>query len=94
MCVLSCAALSLAAPQPQAVLGFGDATPEEIAEIRAGTYGEMFDDNPQYNFNFKVRLRCRGFIFDIDVPIVVVSRLLTRMSRPTSPSRRRGTGTP
>ena len=58
MCVLSCAALSLAAPQPQAVLGFGDATPEEIAEIRAGTYGEMFDDNPQYNFNFKVRLRC------------------------------------
>ena len=94
MCVLSCAALSLAAPQPQAVLGFGDATPEEIAEIRAGTYGEMFDDNPQYNFNFKVRLRCRGFIFDIEVTIVVVSRLLTRMSRPTSPSRRRGTGTP
>ena len=94
MCVLSCAALSLAAPQPQAVLGFGDATPEEIAEIRAGTFGEMFDDNPQYNFNFKVRLNCRISIIDMDVTIAVVSRLLTRRSRPTSPSRRRGTGTP
>ena len=52
--VLCCASLSLGAPSPQTVVGFGDATPQEIAEIRAGTYGEMFDENPQYNFNYKV----------------------------------------
>merc|ERR1711892_1230392 len=34
--------------------GFGDATDEEIAEIRGGTYLEGFDENPQYNFNYKV----------------------------------------
>ena len=34
--------------------GFGDATDEEIAQIRDGTYMEMFDDNPTYNFNYKV----------------------------------------
>ena len=34
--------------------GFGDATDEEIAQIRAGTYLEMFDENPSYNFNYKV----------------------------------------
>ena len=49
----SAAALALAAPQGRPV-GFGDATEQEIAEIRAGTYGETFDENPQYNFNFKV----------------------------------------
>ena len=49
----SVAALALAAPQGRPV-GFGDATEQEIAEIRAGTYGETFDENPQYNFNFKV----------------------------------------
>ena len=42
--------LSLAAPQ----IGFGDATDAEIAQIRAGTYLETFDDNPQYNYNYKV----------------------------------------
>jgi Insect cuticle protein len=41
----------LAAPQQ---VGFGDATDAEIAEIRAGTYLETFDDNPQYNFNYKI----------------------------------------
>jgi hypothetical protein len=41
----------LAAPQ---VVGFGDATDADIAEIRAGTYLETFDDNPQYNFNYKI----------------------------------------
>merc|ERR1712223_1160298 len=51
--VLFCAHLCLASPLPQ-TLGFGDATPEEIAEIRAGTFGEMFDENPQYTFDFKV----------------------------------------
>merc|ERR1712223_877603 len=51
--VLFCAPLCLASPLPQ-TLGFGDATPEEIAEIRAGTFGEMFDENPQYTFDFKV----------------------------------------
>merc|ERR1711963_578197 len=54
VCLLCSVALTLAAPAPQQVEGFGDATPREIAEIRAGTYGEMFDENPQYNFNFKV----------------------------------------
>merc|ERR1711892_927257 len=34
--------------------GFGDATDAEIAEIRGGTYLEGFDENPQYNFNYKV----------------------------------------
>ena len=54
--IVSClASLSLGAPSPQQVVGFGDATAQEIAEIRAGTYGEMFDDNPQYNFNYKVK---------------------------------------
>merc|ERR1712037_463768 len=33
---------------------FGDATDAEIAEIRAGTYLEMFDENPTYNYNYKV----------------------------------------
>mgnify|MGYP006975905418 FL=1 len=42
--------LALAAPQ----LGFGDASPDEIAEIRAGTYLETFDESPVYNFNYKV----------------------------------------
>jgi hypothetical protein len=36
------------------VVGFGDATDADIAEIRAGTYLETFDDNPQYNFNYKI----------------------------------------
>merc|ERR550532_3156001 len=53
--VLCCAAsLCLGSPLPQQIEGFGDATPEEIAEIRAGTYGEMFDENPKYAFDFKV----------------------------------------
>merc|ERR1712128_241059 len=34
--------------------GFGNATDVEIAEIRGGTYLEGFDENPQYNFNYKV----------------------------------------
>merc|ERR1712088_972487 len=34
--------------------GFGDATDAEIEEIRAGTYLEMFDENPAYNYNYKV----------------------------------------
>merc|ERR1712212_10612 len=34
--------------------GFGDATDAEIEEIRAGTYLEMFDENPTYNYNYKV----------------------------------------
>merc|ERR1711892_609782 len=34
--------------------GFGDATDVENAEIREGTYLEGFDENPQYNFNYKV----------------------------------------
>merc|ERR1712106_699508 len=34
--------------------GFGDATEAEIAEIRGGTYLEGFDENPQYNFNYRV----------------------------------------
>merc|ERR1712106_633753 len=34
--------------------GFGDATDGEIAEIQGGTYLEGFDENPQYNFNYKV----------------------------------------
>merc|ERR1711910_147699 len=41
---------SLAAPQ----VGFGDASDQEIAEIRAGSYLETVDDNPQYNFQYKV----------------------------------------
>merc|ERR1712106_684556 len=36
------------------ISGFGDATDVEIAEIRGGTYLEGFDENPQYNFNYKV----------------------------------------
>merc|ERR1712203_715856 len=40
----------LAAPQ----VGFGDASDQEIAEIRAGSYLETVDDNPQYNFQYKV----------------------------------------
>merc|ERR1712037_913385 len=42
--------VSLGAP----LEGFGDATDAEIAEIRAGTYLEMFDENPTYNYNYKV----------------------------------------
>merc|ERR1712066_588571 len=34
--------------------GFGDATDAEIEEIRVGTYLEMFDENPTYNYNYKV----------------------------------------
>merc|ERR1712223_31326 len=34
--------------------GFGDATDAEIEEIRAGTYLEMFDENPTCNYNYKV----------------------------------------
>lgn len=49
--LLLCPAVAMAAPQ---VIGFGDASPDEIAQIRAGTYGETFDENPQYNFNYKV----------------------------------------
>jgi hypothetical protein len=41
---------------PQQVLGFGNASPDEIAQIRAGTYGEMFDDAPVYNYNYKVKI--------------------------------------
>jgi len=48
--IFSLTSVCFGAPQE----GFGDATQEEIAQIRAGTFGEMFDDNPQYNFNFKV----------------------------------------
>ena len=40
---------------PQQVLGFSNASPDEIAQIRAGTYGEMFDDAPVYNYNYKVK---------------------------------------
>merc|ERR1712066_64435 len=42
--------LCLAAPQ----VGFGDASDQEIAEIRAGSYLETVNDNPQYNFQYKV----------------------------------------
>ena len=35
-------------------VGFGDASDQEIAEIRAGTYKETFDNNPEYNFRYKV----------------------------------------
>merc|ERR1711874_392460 len=35
-------------------VGFGDASDQEIAEIRAGSYLETVDDNPQYNFQYKV----------------------------------------
>merc|ERR1719504_560177 len=48
--VLLVAPLCLAAPQ----VGFGDASDQEIAEIRAGSYLETVDDNPQYNFQYKV----------------------------------------
>ena len=48
--VLLVVPLCLAAPQ----VGFGDANDQEIAEIRAGTYQETVDDNPQYNFKYKV----------------------------------------
>jgi hypothetical protein len=40
----------LAAPQ----VGFGDASEQEIAEIRGGSYLETVDDNPVYNFQYKV----------------------------------------
>jgi len=49
--LLLCPAVAMAAPQ---VIGFGDASPDEIAQIRAGTFGETFDENPQYSFNYKV----------------------------------------
>ena len=48
----------LGAPQVQQLTtsnGFGNASPDEIAQIRAGTFGDMFDDNPQYNYNYKVK---------------------------------------
>merc|ERR1712183_50569 len=48
--VLLVVPLCLAAPQ----VGFGDASDQEIAEIRAGSYLETVDDNPQYNFQYKV----------------------------------------
>lgn len=48
--VLLASPLCLGAPQE----GFGDASAQEIAEIRAGTYLETFDENPQYSFNYKV----------------------------------------
>merc|ERR1719244_815494 len=51
--VLLVSPLCLAAPQVSQV-GFGDASPDEIAQIRSGTYLETFDDNPQYSFNWKV----------------------------------------
>ena len=35
-------------------VGFGDASNQEIAEIRSGSYQETFDDNPEYNFKYKV----------------------------------------
>ena len=50
MIVLVASPLCLGAP----LEGFGDASDEEIAQIRAGTYLEMFDENPTYNFNYKV----------------------------------------
>jgi len=57
-CIILLSPLSvLAAPQaPQQLTsnGFGNASPDEIAQIRAGTFGDMFDDNPQYNYNYKV----------------------------------------
>jgi len=52
LCVLLSSQGVLAAPQQ--VIGFGNASPDEIAQIRAGTYGEMFDDAPVYNYNYKV----------------------------------------
>merc|ERR1712106_1186787 len=36
------------------VEGFGSTTDEEIAQIRGGTYGEMYVENPTYNYNYKV----------------------------------------
>ena len=48
--VLLASPLCLGAPQE----GFGDASAQEIAEIRAGTYLETFDEKPQYSFNYKV----------------------------------------
>ena len=50
--LLFAALLGLATAVP--LEGFGDATDEEIAQIRAGTYLEMFDENPTYNYNYKV----------------------------------------
>merc|ERR1719215_1975821 len=38
----------MAAPQ---VIGFGDASPDEIAQIRAGTYGETFDEQTYIAMN-------------------------------------------
>jgi len=48
--VLLASPLCLAAPQ----IGFGDASDEEIAQIRSGTYLEAYEEIPQYNFNYKV----------------------------------------
>merc|ERR1712234_15715 len=44
------APLCLAAPQ----VGFGDASPDEIAQIRAGTYLQTFNEVPQYSFNYNI----------------------------------------
>merc|ERR1711994_582379 len=51
--VLLVSPLCLAAPQVSQA-GFGDASPDEIAQIRAGTFLEAFEDNPKYSFNYKV----------------------------------------
>merc|ERR1712212_102593 len=51
--ILLVSPLCLAAPQVSQA-GFGDASPDEIAQIRAGTFLETFDDNPKYSFNYKV----------------------------------------
>jgi len=42
----------LCLPAPQE--GFGDASPQEIDQIRSGTFLEDLDDAPQYSFNYKV----------------------------------------
>merc|ERR1719369_549618 len=51
--VLLVSPLCLAAPQVSQP-GFGDASPDEIAQIRSGAYLETFDQAPQYSFNWKV----------------------------------------
>merc|ERR1712212_1296582 len=51
--ILLVSPLCLAAPQVSQA-GFGDASPDEIAQIRAGTFLEAFEDNPKYSFNYKV----------------------------------------
>merc|ERR1711994_158850 len=51
--VLLVSPLCLAAPQVSQA-GFGDASPDEIAQIRAGTFLEAFEDNPKYSFSYKV----------------------------------------